>query len=268
MRRSLAASLENHIYKWDEVVIGNNLASFVYTRNNDSKLILSGLKDVFKYDLFTNKQVLKNIEHPTMVANKKTLIDQLLFDLVLQGKCPISEKVNSIRVNAEENLLSVFISDTVKITIKYNSLRIFDDSLVTGLPFETSKRTAYYVVYDWFLSNINRDTHFLELYDIDSPLAHRVIIRKIPQNVVISQSSLTAEQLNNFNFSDTMCRFKTDKMLKDSDLRGPRNGFYKNSPNKPRYRPIKLDFMRREVMPQVEREFVKYGNITFDNEEL
>ncbi len=268
MRRSLGVDLESHVYKWDEVVIGDNLASFVYANNSDSKLILSGVQDVFKYDLFANKEVLSSINYPTMIANKKTLMDQLLFDLILKGKCPINQKVNSIRVEPEDNLLSVFVSDAVKLNIKYKNLRIFDDSLVTGLPFHVSKRTNSYVVYDWFSSNINKETHFLELYDSSSPLAHRVIIRKIPQNVVIAQSTLSEEELNNFDFSDTMTRFKVDKFLKENGLRGPKNGFYRNKPDKPRYRPIKLDFIKREVLPQVRREFVKYGNIIFDNEEL
>lgn len=264
--KQLGVELDNHKYHWKEVVIGNSLASLVYAKKNGCKLIVNELEGIFQFDLFKNKETLRALNYDTMIANKKTLVDQILFDLCLDGHAPINQKVRAIRVEPENNTLSVIVADSTKIKIQYEKLRIFDDSLVSGLPFEVGQRTDINVVYDWFSSNINKDIHFLELYDEDSTLVKRVIIRKKPRNLVIAQSFLGDSQLKKFDFSDTMSRFRLEKILKQNDIKGPKNGFYKNKPTVPRYRPVKLDFIKREILPQKTKEFVKFGNITFDNE--
>ena len=262
------ARIDNHVYTWEEVVIGNNLASFVYAKKNNCKLIVNGLEETFQFEIFRDEETLQSLEYDTMIANKKTLIDQLLFDLCLDGKAPINRKVDSIRIEPEDNLLSIIISDTTRIKVHYTTLRIFDDNLISGLPFNITQKTDINIVYDWFKSNINREVHFLELFNKDSALAKKVIIRKKPENLVITQSFLTDKQLKKFDFSDTMSRFSAERTLKKNELRGPRNGFYRHKPDVPRYRPIKLDFMKREIMPQRRKEFIKFGNITFDNKVL
>ena len=266
--KQLGAELDNHRYRWKEVVIGNSLASLAYAKINDCKLIVNGLQDTFQFELFKDKETLRALNHDVMIANKKTLMDQLLFDMCLSGNAPINRKVQAIRIEPENNSLRVIVADTTKIKIDYESLRIFDDSLVSGLPFEIRQRTDINIVYDWFSSNINKDVHFLELYDEESVLAKRTIIRKKPRNLVIAQSFLSDKQLKKFDFSDTMTRFRLEKILKQNNIKGPKNGFYRNKPTVARYRPIKLDFIKREVHPQKTKEFVKFGNITFDNEVL
>jgi len=266
--KQLGVELDNHRYSWGEVVIGNNLASFVYAKKNECKLIVNGLEEVFQFDLFKNREILESLNYDMMIANKKTLIDQTLFDLCLEGKAPINRKVRAIRVEPESNSLNVIVADTTRVRIGYERLRVFDDNLVSGLPFEVRQKTNINIVYDWFSSNINKDIHFLELHDEGSALVRKTIIRKRPRNLVIAQSFLSDKQLKKFDFSDTMSRFRLEKILKQNEIKGPRNGFYRNKPDVSRYRPIKLDFVKREVLPERAKEFVKFGNITFDNEVL
>ena len=58
-------------------------------------------------------------------------------------------------------------------------------------------------------------------------------------------SKLTSQQLTDFDFSETMARFKTLKIMKDHGMRGPQNGY--TSKGTPRHYDFKTSSIRREI---------------------
>ena len=71
---------------------------------------------------------------------------------------------------------------------------------------------------------------------------------------LVAVSYLTDEQINDFNYSDTMAKFKIIEMMKDAGIRGARNGRDVNNPERFKYYAIKIEPAQRII----ERNVTKY----------
>jgi hypothetical protein len=65
-------------------------------------------------------------------------------------------------------------------------------------------------------------------------------------------SQLTKKQLQDFDFSETMARFKTIKIMKDNGMRGKQNGYTKKGT--PRHYDFRTTSIRRETC-RIENEY-------------
>ena len=68
-------------------------------------------------------------------------------------------------------------------------------------------------------------------------------------------SYLTDEQLADFDYSDTMVKFKVTKMMKEAGIRGARNGRDVNNPERYKYYAVKVEPAERQVFTDVVRTF-------------
>ncbi len=68
-------------------------------------------------------------------------------------------------------------------------------------------------------------------------------------------SYLTDEQLADFNYSDTMVKFKVTKMMKEAGIRGARNGRDVNNPERYKYYAVKVEPAERQIITDVVRTF-------------
>ena len=257
--------MKSHTYKWDNVVIGNTLEAVLCAKFNNSKLIVNGLKVVHEYDVVSDPETLKKLGYTQKLVNKQRLLNRLLFDISLAGYVPISEEIKSIRVDSEKNQLTVISRWDRRTIVQYKKLRIFDDALLEGVPFEINKEVTNIRVYDWFAANIINTVKYKQLIDEETNFARKITVRKVPKNLVIVESNMKENQLKDFNYSDTMARLRATKVLKEAGLTGQKNGFYKSNPEKPRYRPVKLDFLKRDVIKEYKTSPVKWDNILFDD---
>ena len=73
------------------------------------------------------------------------------------------------------------------------------------------------------------------------------------------ESFLTDEQLEDFNFSDTMVKFKVLDMMKKAGIRGSRNGrnpLYPERSTVPyKYYALKIEPAEREIYPDIVRHY-------------
>ena len=251
------------------MVVGSTLEAALYARLTNSVLILNEEPVIHEYEVFDDLDVLRRINYRVVasgqkIVNKKRLLDRLLFDMSLKGHLPITRSVESININGGENKLGVIVNSS-RIGIHYKNLRLFDHTKVHGLPFNLKRELLNVRTYDWFKANIINDVQYQQFDDSESKIARKITVRKVPKNIVIVESHIQKEDIEDFNYSDTMVRLKTIRTLKDAGLTGQRNGYYESDPTRPRYRPIKLDFMRREMIKEYKPMMVRHKNIMFND---
>jgi len=192
--------------------------------------------------------------------NKNTLQswETLNFILGLSGQLPVRSKVSSI--NIRDNILKVTTLDYRLARFKFNKLVIFDDKDVYGLPLIKEKKVGKSRVLDWFDVRSGME-HDHDMFKTEDDFVRQVIFYpsdrfgnqasgRIRKDLV-AVSFLGEEQINDFEYSDTMARFKILQMMKDTGIKGARNGRDVNNPEVYKYYSPKIEATQREIIPDV-----------------
>lgn len=141
---------------------------------------------------------------------------QKCYKLFEQGLCPLTDGLQTIRVE-DNNILKV-ITNNNSVAIKYEKLHLYDDENVQGASL--NRELKGYRVIDWFdctgLYNLNID----KITTADNFVSEVTLFmsKRIDGNNkyldLLCESFLTQKQLSDFNYSDTMARFKIKNLLK------------------------------------------------------
>ena len=173
---------------------------------------------------------------------------------------PETDFAESIRV--QDNQLKIATERQRTTKINFNKLVIFNDEKISGLTAPTKEERGKNRVIDWFSvrSGCNHDVDYL--VDGDD-FINKVIFyptkRSENQNLkdLYTESYLTDEQLTDFDYSETMARFKILKMMKAEGMRGERNGrnpkYPENSSVTYKYYAVKIEPSERVVYSATKR---------------
>ena len=114
----------------DEIVVGCNIASLRFAEENNIPVIYTGqdFPNFFEED---------SIEDFT----------ELCFNLSLTGLLPFGDMADSMRVDVDLQVLSVFCG-AKRYNVFYEKIFIFSDKNIEGLP-EPKKKNKQYKVLDW-----------------------------------------------------------------------------------------------------------------------
>lgn len=199
-------------YEWETVVIGADLDAVRFAYDN-------------KYFLIKNRSP----HHHSYEGLEDEWADKI-YQLYEMALVPFTDKSRGIRIFPERKVIKVF-TDRKAYTINYNNLHLFDDENVEGKCL--NRELLHYRVVDWF------DCH--GLFDV----ANNVIITKdrFVQKIVffkslridgdqryldlLCESKLTKDQLKNFEYGQTMARFKVVDLLEKSGIKDPKMTFWK-----------------------------------------
>lgn len=218
-------------YKYAKIVVGGTLNALLYSYNNGLPLIINNFCCPYRFE-----------------PKKKELWNKLYFLLSLSGLNLLGDKTENIRICNEE--LSITTNDSKVVKIKFNKLIIFDDDSIFGLPLPTEERNKF-IVLDWMIAkpcaehnkkhistndNFVKDVHFYPTDRIDG--------NHLNKKDLMVVSYLTKKQLQDFNYSDTYARFKTENLLKEKGITGRKNGFQNG---KQIYYILKLEAKKREI---------------------
>ena len=271
--------MNRHTYDYDEVVVGNSLNAVLYSYLNTKPLVLNNQNkplffeflpkefDISKLNMEPVEYELQGLNSVKKVGSSKLEVwERLIFALSLSGLIPLSDKVASIRVD-----------DTLKITtqnfkfaeIKFNKLRVFDDENIFGLGVPKKEVNRYKVVdwvnvrsgmlhsYDYFETSSN---FVKELYFYPSMRIDGVSDKKD----LVAVSYLEKEELNDFDYSDTIAKFKILKLMKKAGIRGARNGRDQDNPEKYKYYAVKIQPKKREIKKSSFNQYEDKENLIFD----
>tara|TARA_R110000851_G_scaffold174822_1_gene321025 strand:+ start:13792 stop:14451 length:660 start_codon:yes stop_codon:yes gene_type:complete len=174
----------------------------------------------------------------------------------LGGLCPLSDKITNMSI--ADNTLKIIASSSKMIKYEFKKLHIFDDYNTTGLSPKTSSSQPILRVVDWFDVRSGMEHHHDRL-ESATDFVKEVIFypsrrfgsqsgSRIRKDLV-AVSYIPLSKMSDFEYSDTMVKFKVDAMMKKAGIKGARNGRDTNNPNKYKYYSVKIESVEREVDP-------------------
>ena len=220
-------------------MIGGNLSALIYSYTNNIPCIINKP---------TPPQHFEKVEEQAQVD----LWNKLYFLLSLAGLNLFGDQVHYIRINKNEIAVTNLNSKVIK--INFEKAIVFDDENMTGLPMsieELYKTKNKFIVLDWMTAR-SCMVHDFEHFHVEEDFVKdiyfyptdRVMGNHPNQKDLVVVSHLTAEQLQDFDYSDTYVRFKVLKILKEKGFKGRTNGLLNE---KRIYYPLDLKVEKREV---------------------
>ena len=206
------------------LTIGSSLESLQYAYQHNTKLILNRLSFPDKFE-------------PSHIKNAWGL---LYTKLMLGGKIIGGDSVNKhVQIVCERNVVNA---------IEYDKLYVFCDKNIIGLPDPTQAIDEYEVV-DILkaVGLVSQPIH--KLINTQDKLVKKLYIIKetnIAPIEIYSVSELTKEELQDFEYSDTMVKFKSEHLLGE-------NNFVGVTGNSAARRPINLEVVKRIVRKKMDR---------------
>jgi len=227
------------------VVIGCSLPSLIFAYENNFNLI------------YTNSTLPSKIDKDIIFEGDKykpsDLWKRLYFTLSISGNILFSNKIDNIRLNS--GMLNVFTKRARKYTIEYERVYIFDDLSLYGIPDELLLRQSPILeIRDW-LDVKSGMKHEHCVLTSDSEFVNKVIFYRSDRidgnhdlKDAVAISYLTKEQLHDYEFSDVSARFKAKHIMKQSGIKGTRNGRDTKNKSLYKYYAIKLENREREIV--------------------
>ena len=245
----------------DNIVIGHTLSSLLFSYLNDYPIILNKELENNQFDFcpthlpleligFENKS--KNLRVSDGIKQfgitKSEIENNLIFCLSLAGLTLNSTPFSNIKVG--NNIVECF-SKARKYSYIFNKLHIFNAENITGLKIK--KENVFYEVYDsLYLRHSNKNS--IDYIQTGDDFVNEIFIYPSERNGtraedrdVVCRSILTREQLDSFDYSDTICRMKTTSVMKGGGFRGSLAGSNKSDPTKQVRRGLLLVSAERKV---------------------
>ena len=246
--------MKDHIYEYQRVLIGGNLDAIANAHKTGSYFINNSDHFIFPFDPVDNVGDLG-----IGFSSATEAWDYLSYSLSERGLNSLGKSVFTINVDAENSILEVITKEFNKIKIRYENLEIHALENIHGLP-EVQVDLLGYKVYDWFdvKSGAKHQYDLLEsgeefCKNIYFYLSTRIMGNKKYKDLVV-ESFLDEEQLYSANYSSTIARFKTIKAMKHAGIVGTGHGHGK-------FRPIRLEYNRRNIVKNELITYKKVGNI-------
>jgi len=157
---------------------------------------------------------------PYEPSDKKLAWGLLYYKLMMDGKIIGGDYVNAVRIDEEEIIVACKNNIINKTT--YDKVTLFDDRNIIGLPDQREEIDQFTVIDTMMaVSFVFKDTAFT--LKTDDNLVAEIHIHKdyinSPAKIAVV-SNLSKKQLHDFDFSDTMTKFKTETILKDLGFTG------------------------------------------------
>lgn len=190
--------------------------------------------------------------------------------LSLGGQLPMGNKTYSI--NIHDNLIKAYTHGSKLGRFKFEKLIIFDDHRIFGLPPIRKQDIGKSRVLDWYDVRTGME-HEHDIFHTPDDFVNKVYFYPSDRfgnqksgrvrKDLVAVSYLTEDQIGDFEFSDTMAKFKILKLMKENGIRGARNGRDMNNPNIYRYYSPKIESVQRQVISNTRSHYEKDERFEF-----
>jgi sulfur carrier protein ThiS len=226
-----------------EITIGSSLKALKHAYQYNTKIIL-------------NKVNFPHILEPQYTKHAWSL---LYTKLMLSGQTIGGDTVKAVKITNEE--IIVVCENNIVNRAEYGLLFVCDDKNVIGLPPPEEEVDKYKVI-DCLKSAYCGIKNTNSIYTKSKLTSELHILKKRTRDPVkfYSISYLKKKDLVDFNYSDTMVKFKCEELLMKN---GHKGRFYHDRPNTS---PIVLETTERELIKEMDKyndtEKIKfiYGN--------
>ena len=244
------SALKSHVYEKDTIVIGGDLRALLYAYDNELPVIYTDSRCPLQFDEIEHESLSVLGLDPSRPHKQSELWARTNFFLGLSGLLPMGDNASGMRIT--ENQLSITTNNSRNIKFNFNKLVIINDDKIFGLPQVKKEIREKSRVIDWVNVRSGCSHNVLHLHS-DADFVKEIIFyptdRSDNRNLkdLVAISYLTDEELDDFNFSDTMAKFKVTEMMKEAGIRGARNGRDVNKPDRYKYYAVKVEPAHREI---------------------
>ena len=269
------------ILEYGEIVVGSNLTAVLYAFHNKLPIFFTTPQRPFRFDyldpsLNLSCVRLEDVSHPLITHGpninvghaKELLWERLLFLLSLEGQMPLSDLCESMRYAGGTLVCSNEYSKIAE--IKFEKAYYFGDDSCTGLVEEKRVANPAYMCYDWIAFN-RGGKHEIDFIETTDDFVNQIwfyptdrIDGSSPVKDACLVSRLTETELLNFDYSQTMARFKMIAEMESRGMKGLFNGYSPTgTPKHYKFRTTIIGRERREeqARPQPSVETVEVPKI-------
>ena len=264
------------IIKNDEIVIGSSLRAVLYAFSNELPIFFAEERRPFRFDyldpeldlsflkLSAQTKSLTTFGEDKIVGTQKVLLwERLLFLLGLSGKAPLSDRCTTMRIDKRSLICS---NEYAKIAeIEFKTAYFFGDDKCFGLSAQKEVANDGVICYDWIAFH-RGGKHEIDYIETDDSLVKEIWFyssdridgaTKVKDACAVSY--LTEEQLANFDYSETMARFKAVSEMENRGMKGVFNGY--SPTGRPKYYKFRTSNIAREKRAQFDTPWQAEDNV-------
>ena len=250
--------------KYDKIVIGSSLEALMFAFNNELPIFFSEEQRPFRFDyldpdidlsflkLENSKKILKTFKGDKVVGTPKELLwERLMFILSYYGKVPLANLCKSMRYAGETLVFSDEYSRLME--IGFDHCYYFGDRNCYKLLEQNVLDSDTCICYDWIAFN-SGGKHEIDFIETDDEFVSQIWFYssdRIDGNTPVKDacviSRLTHDQILDFDYSETMARFKTVHEMEKRHMKGKFNGYGPNG--KPKHYKFRTTYISRRVEP-------------------
>ncbi len=248
------------VFEYDEIVIGSSLSALIFAYINKYPVFFTEAEPSFRFDFLAPEYSPMSTPSETTTLNtfdqqiqvgtqKQVLWDRLLFVLSLRGLVPLSSMCYKIRYDGDSMVCTNEYSKIFEAT--FNKCHFFGDNNTEGFVRKNTLDEHSYLCYDHIAFN-SGGKHEIDFIYTDDDFVSEIwfyssdrIDGNTPVRDACTVSRLTESQLVDFDYSETMARFKVLKIMKDNGMRGKLSGYTKKGTA--RHYDFRTSSIRRET---------------------
>ena len=247
-------------FEYENIVVGSSLSALIFAYVNNCPVFFTQPDTPFRFDFLSPKHTPIGIpcEAKTLLSfddemevgtRKQVLWDRLYFLLSLRGLTPLSNLCKTIRCNEKSIVCSNEYSKIFEAS--FDKCYYFGDLNASGFVRKNKLDEHSYICYDYIAFN-SGGKHEVDFIHTSDDFISEIwfyssdrIDGNTPVRDACAVSKLTESQLIDFDYSETMARFKVLKIMKDNGMRGKLSGYTKKGT--PRHYDFRTTSIRRET---------------------
>ena len=246
--------------KYENIVVGSSLSALIFAYTNQYPVFFTQADIPFRFDFLSPnhtpigipceaKTLLSFDDEMNIGTRKQVLWDRLYFLLSLRGLIPLSNLCRTIRCN-EKSITCLNEYSKIFETF-FDRCHYYGDPGASGFVRKNKLDEHSYMCYDYIAFN-SGGKHEVDFIHTDDDFISEIwfyssdrIDGNTPVRDACAVSKLTESQLLDFDYSETMARFKVLKIMKDNGMRGKLSGYTKKGT--PRHYDFRTASIRRET---------------------
>ena len=230
------------IFEYENIVIGSSFSAVLYAFVNKYPIFFAEERRPFRFD-YLNPEIdlsclkipleaktLTTFDEMKVVGHSKELLwEKLLFLMAVEGRSPLSNLCGTIRYDGNSVVCSNEYSKIME--FKFNECHYFGDEKTTGIVQQNKLDEDTYICYDYIGFN-KGGKHEIDYIKTSDNFVGEIWFYpsdRIDGNTSVKDacivSTLTEEQLSNFDHSETMARFKLISEMESRGMKGKFNGY-------------------------------------------
>lgn len=224
--------------------MGSSLSALLYAYKHNYSVLFSKPEKPFRFDYLSTELDLSSLKMPygnlvlqsfdtkmTVGVQKLLLWERIFFLLSMNGKIIATQDVSNLRLLDNKIIISNEYSKIMELF--FEKCHYYGDAGAQDFVEKENLDEEIYICYDHIAFN-SGGKHEIDFIHSGDDFVSEIwfyssdrIDGNTPVRDACAVSKLTKEQLLNFDYSETMARFKVLKIMKDNGMRGKFNGYTK-----------------------------------------